>query len=407
MFRSPVLRSFSLAATHKQNSTTPTVPVLYFSLELGSKNWKLAFTVGLGQKPRLRTIAARDTDALLAEIKSAKKRFGLPEKTAIVSCYEAGRDGFWLHRFLLAQRFENLVVDSASIEVNRRKRRAKSDRLDAVKLVEMLIRWCNGEKKVWSVVRVPTVEDEDHRQLHRELIVLKIERTAHINAIKGLLAGLGLQASVDGSFPERLQKLRQWDGSPVPPALTGRLLREFECWQLAGRQIQELEQERTRQIRHEQTPAVQQTRQLLNLRGIGDNGAWLLVNELFSWRRFQNRRELGSIAGLAPTPYDSGESRREQGISKAGNRRVRWMMVQLAWGWLQYQPASELSQWYQRRFGGGNNRVRKIGIVALARKLLIALWKYLETGQPPAGAEVIGWDKKPKFAGASRPRKAS
>ena len=396
-----------MTATHKQNSTTPTVPVLYFSLELGSKNWKLAFTVGLGQKPRLRTIAARDTDALLAEIKSAKKRFGLPEKTAIVSCYEAGRDGFWLHRFLLAQRFENLVVDSASIEVNRRKRRAKSDRLDAIKLVEMLIRWCNGEKKVWSVVRVPTVEDEDHRQLHRELIVLKIERTAHINAIKGLLAGLGLQASVDGSFPERLQKLRQWDGSPVPPALTGRLLREFECWQLAGRQIQELEQERTRQIRHEQTPAVQQTRQLLNLRGIGDNGAWLLVNELFSWRRFQNRRELGSLAGLTPTPYDSGESRREQGISKAGNRRVRWMMVQLAWGWLQYQPASELSQWYQRRFGGGNNRVRKIGIVALARKLLIALWKYLETGQPPAGAEVIGWDKKPKFAGASRPRKAS
>ena len=396
-----------MTATHKQNSTTPTVPVLYFSQELGSKNWKLAFTVGLGQKPRLRTITARDTDALLAEIKSAKKRFGLPEKTAIVSCYEAGRDGFWLHRFLLAQRFENLVVDSASIEVNRRKRRAKSDRLDAVKLVEMLIRWCNGEKKVWSVVRVPTVEDEDHRQLHRELIVLKIERTAHINAIKGLLAGLGLQASVDGSFPERLQKLRQWDGSPVPPALTGRLLREFDRWQLAGRQIHELEQERTRQIRHEQTPAVQQTRQLLNLRGIGDNGAWLLVNELFSWRRFQNRRELGSLAGLTPTPYDSGESRREQGISKAGNRRVRWMMVQLSWGWLQYQPDSELSQWYQRRFGGGNSRVRKIGIVALARKLLIALWKYLETGQPPAGAEVIGWDKKPKFAGASRPRKAS
>ena len=148
-------------------------------------------------------------------------------------------------------------------------------------------------------------------------------------------------------------------------------------------------------------------RQLLNLKGIGENGAWLLVNELFAWRRFQNRRELGSLAGLTPTPYDSGESRREQGISKAGNRRVRWMMVQLSWGWLQYQPESELSQWYQRRFGHGNSRLRKIGIVALARKLLIALWRYLETGEPPAGAEVIGWDKKPKFAGAGEARKAS
>jgi transposase len=405
LFRNPFLWSFPMTATHEQNSTMATVPVLYCSLELGSKDWKLAFTSGLGQKPRLRTIKARDTDALLAEIEAAKKRFGLPENTAIVSCYEAGRDGFWLHRFLLSRRIENLVVDSSSIEVNRRKRRAKSDRLDAVKLVEMLIRWCNGERKVWGVVHAPTVADEDRRQLHRELIVLKTERTAHVNAIKGLLAGLGLQASVDDNFPERLKKLRQWDDSPVPPALSARLLREFERWQLAGRQIRELEQERTRQIRHEQTPEVLQVRQLLNLRGIGENGAWLLVNELFAWRRFQNRRQVGSIAGLAPTPYDSGESRREQGISKAGNRRLRWMMVQLSWCWLQYQPGSELSQWYQRRFGGGNKRVRKIGIVALARKLLVALWKYLETGQPPAGAEVIGWDQKPKFAGASQERK--
>jgi transposase len=198
-----------MTATHEHHSTVPTVPVLYFSLELASKNWKLAFTIGLGQKPRLRTIAARNTDALLAEIKAAKKRFGLPENAAVVSCYEAGRDGFWLHRFLQAQRIENLVVDSSSIEVNRRKRRAKSDRLDAVKLVAMLIRWCNGERKVWGVVHTPSVANEDHRQLHRELIVLKAERTAHVNAIKGLLAGLGLQASVDADFPERLKKLRQ------------------------------------------------------------------------------------------------------------------------------------------------------------------------------------------------------
>ena len=397
-----------MTATHNVNPTTPTTPVVYLSLELGQKTWKLAFTVGLGQKPRLRTIAARDTEALMAEIGAAKKRFSLPEDAAVASCYEAGRDGFWLHRFLTSRKVENQVVDSSSIEVNRRKRRAKSDRLDAVKLVEMLIRYCNGERKVWSIIRVPAVADEDRRQLHRELIELKAERTAHVNAIKGLLAGLGLQASVDEDFPERLEQLRQWDGSAVPEGLRGRLLREFERWRLVGRQIHELEKERTEAIRAGEGPEVEQVRQLLNLKGIGENGAWLLVNELFAWRRFENRRQLGSLAGLTPTPYDSGESRREQGISKAGNRRVRWMMVQLSWGWLQYQPDSELSRWYRRRFGDGNSRVRKIGIVALARKLLIALWRYLETGEPPAGAEVIGWDQKPKFAAvASGVRRAS
>jgi transposase len=396
-----------MTSTHDVNPTIPNTPVLYLALELGQRAWKLAFTVGLGQKPRLRTIPARDTDALLTEIAAAKKRFGLPEGAPVASCYEAGRDGFWLHRFLASKKVENLVVDSASIEVNRRKRRAKSDRLDAIKLVEMLIRYCNGERKVWGIIRVPTAADEDRRQVHRELIELKSERTAHVNAIKGLLAGLGLQASVDEDFPERLEALRQWDGSAVPAALRGRLMREFERWRLVGRQIHELEKARTEEVRKGKGPEVEQVRQLLNLKGIGENGAWLLVNELFAWREFRNRRELGSLAGLTPTPYDSGESRREQGISKAGNRRVRWMMVQLAWGWLQYQPDSELSLWYRRRFGGGNSRVRKIGIVAVARKLLIALCRYLETGEPPAGAEVTGWDKKPKFAGAGEARKAS
>jgi transposase len=396
-----------MTAIHSQNSTVPTAPVLYLALELGWKTWKLAFTIGRGQKPRMRTLAARNGDLLLFEIKAAKKRFGLPEDTPVVSCYEAGRDGFWIDRFLRAQGIQNIVVDSASIEVNRRKRRAKSDRLDAEKLVDMLMRWHNGERKVWAVVHTPSAEDEDRRQLHRELIALKGERTAHVNAIKGHLAGLGLQASVDDEFPKRLEKLRQWDDSGVLAGLRERLLREFERWQMVGRQIRELEKQRTHQIRKEQTPEVEQVRRLLNLKGIGANGAWLLVGEFFSWRQFRNRRELGSLAGLTPTPYDSGGSRREQGISKAGNRRVRWMMVQLAWGWLQYQPESELSLWYIRRFALGNSGQRKIGIVALARKLLVALWKYLETGEPPEGAEVIGWDKKPQYAGADLVGKAS
>ena len=396
-----------MTATHGSDSTLLSAPVLYLSLELGARTWKLAFTIGRGQKPRLRTIAARSTEGLWAEIKAAKTRFRLPEDAPVVSCYEAGRDGFWIARFLEAHGVQNIVVDSSSIEVNRRQRRAKSDRLDAEKLVTMLIRWHNGERKVWAVVRVPSADDEDRRQWHRELIELKGERTAHVNAIQGMLAGLGLQASVDDAFCQRLDNLRQWDDAAVPTALRQRLGREFERWQLLERQIGELETQRAEQIKKGQTAEAEKVRQLLTLRGIGVNGAWLLVGEFFAWRQFRNRRELGSLAGLTATPYTSGETRREQGISKAGNRRVRWMMVQLAWGWLQYQPQSELSRWYQRRFGQGNARQRKIGIVALARKLLIALWKYLEAGEVPEGAELIGWDKKHPFEGGGPERKAS
>jgi transposase len=382
-----------MTATHTQNSTVSTAPVLYLSLELGQNTWKLAFTIGAGQKPRLRSVRARDLHTLLAEIVAAKVRFGLPEDAKVISCYEAGRDGFWIHRFLLAHDVADIVVDSASIEVNRRKRRAKSDRLDAVKLVTMLVRWCNGETKVWSVVRPPSAEDEDHRQLHRELIALKAERTAHSNAIKGMLAALGLQCPVTEDLPQHLEDLRQWNDQGVPPGLRARILREFQRWQMVNRQIRELEQQRAQKIRDDGTPHVELIRRLMELRGIGPNGAWLLVEEFFGWRQIANRRELGSLAGLTPTPYASGESRREQGISKAGNRRVRWMMVQLAWCWLQYQPDSALSEWYVRRFGAGNARQRRVGIVALARKLLVALWQYLETGALPEGAEIKGWDQ--------------
>jgi len=382
-----------MSATHTTDSTTPSAPVLYLAFELSWNTWKLAFTTGAGQPPRIRSIPARSIEALMREIKKAKQRFGLPEDTPVISCYEAGRDGFWLHRFLLHEGVQNQVVDSASIEVNRRRRRAKSDRLDALKLVSMLIRWHHGEKRVWSVVHVPTVADEDRRQLHRELIRLKAQRTGHDNLIKGLLAGLGLSVVIDAKLPERLANLRQWDGTTVPPERHQRLVRQFQRRQFLDHQIHELEAQRRERIRHDPDPPMDQVRRLLRLRGIGPNTAWLLVREVFGWRRIRNRRELGSLAGLTPSPYDSGKTRREQGISKAGNRRVRWMMIELAWLWLRYPPYSELSQWFRRRFGPGNSRLRKLGIVALARKLLIALWKYLETGAIPAGAEVT-LDKK-------------
>jgi transposase len=377
-----------MSATHASDSTTPTGPVLYLAFELGRSSWKLAFTIGAGQKPRLRSLPAGSLVGLAFEIKKAKERFSLPQNATVISGYEAGRDGFWLHRFLVHEGIQNLVVDSASIEVNRRKRRAKSDRLDAVKLVSMLIRWHHGEDRVWAVVRVPTVDDEDRRQLHRDLIRLKAQRTEHGNRIKGLLAGLGLAVTIDARFAERLERMRQWDGSEVPPGLRACLTREFERRQRVARQISELESERRKQIRDQTDPQMDQVRRLLQLKGIGKNTAWLLVREVFGWRRIQNRRELASLAGLTPSPFDSGETRREQGISKAGNRRVRWMMIELAWLWLRYQPDSELSRWFRERFSRGNSRLRKTGIVAVARKLLIALWKYLQTGEVPAGAEV-------------------
>jgi transposase len=397
-----------MTATHKPDCIVASAPVLYMALELSSGTWMLAFTVGLGQKPRLKTVTARSTGALLFEIKAARKRFGLHEDAPVLGCYEAGRDGFWLHRFLLAHGVQNQVVDSASIEVNRRQRRAKSDGLDAVKLVEMLIRWHNGERKVWKLVRVPSVAEEDQRQLHRELIELKGERTAVSNSIKGLLATLGLVVIVDETLPTQLENLRQWDVAKLPPSLHQRLLREFTRWRLINSQIDGLERERSAKIRDDKTPQIEKVRRLMNLKGVGQNGAWLLVYEFFGWRQFKNRRELGSLAGLTPTPYDSGESRREQGISKAGNRRVRWMMMELAWGWLRYQPASELSRWYQKRFAQGNTRLRKVGIVALARKLLVALWKYEKGGEQPPGAVTVGWQNKRGYKGVkARQKKAS
>jgi transposase len=378
-----------MSATRAIHSTRCCSKVLYMAFELSWGTWKLAFTVGPGQPPRMRTVTARETRAVLHEIRRAKERFGLPEEAPVVSCYEAGRDGFWLHRFLEHKGVENIVVDSASIEVNRRKRRAKSDRLDAAKLVSMLMRWHRGEDDhVWSVVHVPTVAAEDGRQLHRELIELKAERTELVNRIKGLLAGLGLSIVVDARLPVQLEKLRQWDQAPVPPELKQRILRAFQRWQLVMDQMRALERQRAREIREDPSPQADDVRRLMSLRGIGPNGAWLLEREFFGWRDIRNRRQLASLAGLTPTPYDSGQSKREQGISKAGNRLVRWMMTQLAWCWLHYQPQSQLSRWYQRRFGRGNSRMRKIGIVAVARKLLIALWRYLKTGAIPAGARL-------------------
>ena len=269
-------------------------PTRYLAFELGKDTWKLGCTIGMAQPPRERMIPAGDVARLQQEIARAKQRLGLLADANIMSCYEAGRDGFWLHRYLVAQGITNHVIDSASIEVNRRQRRAKTDRLDVRKLLTMLLRHSAGEKKVWSVVRVPSVDEEDRRQLHRELTTAKQDRTRVINRIKGLLAGHGVQITLQGDVDAQLDQVQQWDGSPLPSALRTRLKRAWPQVGFLTAHIQTLEAERRALLRHRTDPVISQVRQLFTLRGIGVNSAWLYVMEFFAWRDFQTPQQVGA-----------------------------------------------------------------------------------------------------------------
>jgi len=361
---------------------------LHLAFELSESKWKLGFSDG--RKMRFRSMAARNLEQLHEEINKAKERFKLEGEIRIMSCYEAGRDGFWLHRYLLSQGIENIVVDSSSIEVNRRKRRTKTDRIDARKLLQMLMRYHGGERKLWSVVNVPSVEAEDGRHLHRDLEVLGKERTLHRNRIKSLLIqqGIAVKNPSARDFLVELESFRTWDGVVLGADLKSRVIREHGRLRMVEEQIYSVKKERERRLENKESESIKKVVQLMTLRGIGMNSSWKFVMEFFGWRNFKNRGELGSLSGLTPTPYDSGGIQREQGISKAGKRRIRALYIQIAWGWLRFQPQSKLSLWYQERFAGGGSRMRRIGIVAVARKLLIDLWRYLEYGVVPEGARL-------------------
>jgi len=366
-----------------------TEAILYTAFELSHRKWKLAFSNG--EKMRIVTMDARDLDQLQEHMEKAKQKFGIEGPIRVVSCYEAGRDGFWLHRYLLSCGIENIVVDSASIEVNRRKRRAKTDRIDARKLLHKLLRYHGGEPLVWSVVNVPGEQAEDARQLHRELEVLKKERTMHRNRLKSLLIQQGIVVSNPSSrkFLIHLETLRRWDGKELPADLKARIIREHARLRMVEEQIYALGKEREQRVAAADSGAIKQVAQLMTLVGIGPNSSWKFVMEFFAWRDFKNGKQIGALSGLAPTPYDSGCGQREQGISKAGNERVRTLAVEMAWVWLRFQPQSRLSQWYSQRFGQGGKRMRRIGIVAMARRLLIDLWRYLEQGVVPEGARLV------------------
>jgi transposase len=279
-------------ATHNKHDTT-TERVLFMAFELSEKTWQLGCTTGHGQKPRERTVAARHQARLLQEIAQAKRRFGLPETAPVVSCYEAGREGFWLHRFLQAQGITHQVVDSSSIEVNRRKRRAKSDGLDVRKLVSMLMRYEQGERDVWRVVHVPAVEAEDGRHLHRDLETLKQERASTTTRLKGLLRSQGRRLTTLSKLPEQLDALRLWDGSELPSGLRRRLLRVWAHHQFLSAQLAALAAERRAVLHSSEAASLAKVRQLMHLKGIGINGAWLVVMAFFGWRALKNRREVG------------------------------------------------------------------------------------------------------------------
>lgn len=380
----------TMTRTTESTPATTSAINLLLAFELGDRSWKLGFTTGLGQRPRIRQIPAGAVDRVREEIARAKRRLHLADATRVVSCYEAGRDGFWLHRWLVAQGVTNHVVDSSSIEVNRRARRAKTDKLDLAGLLNLLARYLAGDQRAWRVVHVPSVAEEDARQLHRTWESVQQDRARLLCRLQGLLVTQGLRLRIDDKFLQRLETARLWDGTSIPEGLKHRIQRAWAQLELANTQLEELEAMRTALVPDRKTTTGRYVEALPTLRGIGPIGAWVLATEIFGWRQITNRRQLGALVGLVPAPYQSGETAHDQGITRAGNKHVRRLMVQLAWSWVHYQPASTLTQWYKRRFGSGSKRLRRIGIVALARKLLIALWRYVEYGEIPDGALLKG-----------------
>lgn len=353
--------------------------------ELSKSSWRIGVIRPGGEKMSRHALAGGDTAGL--EILIGRLR-AAAAGARIVSAYEAGLDGFWLHRWLVARGVENRVLDPASIQVNRRARRAKTDRLDLDVLMRALAALERGEPRVCSVCRPPSAEHEDARRLTRERERLVRERSAHITRIKALLLGQGVRGlePLSRGFLGELAQASTGDGAALPANLLAEIAREHDRLALAARQIEALEaQARAEAAAPEPAPLAAKAAQLTRLKGIGLISAGPLVREVF-WRRFDNRREVGAYFGLDGSPFNSGQSRREQGISKAGNPRARTLAIELAWLWLRHQPNSDLSRWFVARVGEARGRVRRIAIAATARKLMVALWRYLETGVLPNGA---------------------
>ena len=363
---------------------------IHAALELSKNSWLLAIQFPDRDSPSLYPIRGGNAEGLMAKLDAARKRVAKVsgQTPKVTLCYEAGYDGFWLSRFLEQRGIECRVMEPASLQVNRRARWVKTDRIDVENILHTLIAWCRGERHVCSMVVIPSVEEEDIRRTHRERNRLVRERTAHINRIKGLLFAQGIRGiNVMKDYKSLAPAaLVTGDGRPLPKRLGREITREIE--RLAQVQAQIVEVERERDQAPTPCAATERKRHdLLRLNGIGPTFSAILAREVY-YRRFANRRQVASYIGLAPSPYDSGDGRRSQGISKAGNSLARYTLIQAAWLWLRHQPNSALTQWFNRRTEGQGKRVRCIMIVALARKLAIALWRYVEIGLIPEGAVV-------------------
>jgi transposase len=366
-----------------------------FAIELSKQSWVIGFITPLSAKIARRILSGGDWKGLLELIEEVRARVSreMGRAVDVISCYEAGYDGFWLHRLLEAHSIRNYVIDPASLQVDRRMRRVKTDRIDTERLLRSLTAYLRSEPKVWSVVRVPSIAEEDARRLHRERDRLVSERVQHVNRIKGLCALHGIYdyQPLRPQAMARLEQLRTAQGLSLPPRLTSEIKRELQRLELVVEMIATLEAERDAIVEDEASTHVnaKKIQNLHKLRAIGPEFAAVLVGEVFH-RDFNNRRQLASYVGYAPSPFQSGNVAHDQGISKAGNRKGRTTGIELAWLWLRYQPDSDLSVWFRARVGALKGRVRRIAIVALARKLLVALWRYLETGLVPRGAVLKG-----------------
>jgi transposase len=372
--------------TH-QGESTEAAGALYMALELSARQWHLVFGVGRASQVRHRTITAGAAEPLREEVRRARERFGLAADAPVRSCYEAGRDGFWVHRFLTREGIENVVVDSSSIEVNRRERQAKTDRLDGTKLFRLLVRYAEGERAVWKVVHVPSEALEDARHQERAIATLTAERTTWRNRIHAMLQLVGVRTDITANFGARLERVTTWAGTPLPAGIRARLAQMWRLLSVVETELRAARAAQRAEVAAAATAPAQVAAQLQQLRGVGTKTAALLAKELFS-RELRNRREVGALTGLVGVPYASGATARDQGISRAGLSRIRGVAVELAWLWVRYQPSSALTRWFEQRFGAGGKRARKVGIVALARRLVVALWRYTQTGLVPAGATV-------------------
>jgi transposase len=366
-----------------------------FAIELSKQSWVIGFITPFSSKISRRILSGGDWKGLLKLIEEVQTRVSRETGRAVevTSCYEAGYDGFWLHRLLETHGIRNYVIDPASLQVDRRARRAKTDRIDTERLLRSLMAYLRGEPKVWSVVRVPSLAEEDARRLHRERDRLISERVQHVNRIKGLCALHGIYdyQPLRPQAMARLEQLRTVQGIPLPPRLKSEIKRELQRLELVVEMIATLEAERDAIVEDAASTHInaKKIRDLHKLKAIGPEFAAVLVGEIFH-RNFNNRRQLASYLGYAPSPFQSGNVAHDQGISKAGNRKGRTTGIELAWLWLRYQPGSDLSAWFRARVGATKGRIRRIAIVALARKLLVALWRYLETGLVPRGAVLKG-----------------